>query len=136
MSAVSQAIAGTALAQVPLFGMVKDDHHRTRAIVTADGREIAISMHRNFFTFVSSIQDEVHRFSIAYQRQNQKKKSYASSLTAVPGVGPAMAKALLAHFKSVGAVRAASVEELQQVKGVGPQAAQRIYRHFHENEQE
>ena len=136
VSAVSQAIAGTALAQVPLFGMVKDDHHRTRAIVTADGREIAISMHRNFFTFVSSIQDEVHRFSIAYQRQNQKKKSYASSLTAVPGVGPAMAKALLAHFKSVGAVRAASVEELQQVKGVGPQAAQRIYRHFHENEQE
>lgn len=131
VSAVKAALAGTALAAVPLFGMVKDDHHRTRAIVTADGGEIAISMHRNIFTFISSIQDEVHRFSIAYQRQNQKKKAYASSLTAVPSVGPATAKALLAHFKSVGAVREAGVDELTNAKGVGQKAAQTIYDYFH-----
>ena len=131
VSAVKAALAGTALAAVPLFGMVKDDHHRTRAIVTADGGEIAISMHRNIFTFISSIQDEVHRFSIAYQRQNQKKKAYASSLTAIPGVGPATAKALLAHFKSVGAVWEAGVDELTNARGVGRKAAQIIYDYFH-----
>ena len=136
VSAVKAALAGTALATVPLFGMVKDDHHRTRAIVTADGGEIAISMHRNIFTFISSIQDEVHRFSIAYQRQNQKKKSYASSLTAIPGVGPATAKVLLAHFKSVGAVREADVDELTNVKGVGRKAAQTIYDYFHPQQTE
>ena len=131
VSAVRAALAGTALAAVPLFGMVKDDHHRTRAIVTADGGEIAISMHRGVFTFLSSIQEEVHRFSIEYQRASQKKKSYASSLTAIPGVGPATAKALLAHFKTVGAVREAGAEELAQAKGVGAAAARRVFDWFH-----
>ena len=125
------ALAGTALAAVPLFGMVKDDHHRTRAIVTADGGEIAVSLHRGVFTFLSNIQEEVHRFSIQYQRASQKKKSYASSLTAIPGVGPATAKALLAHFKTVGAVRQASAEELEQAKGVGAAAARRVFDWFH-----
>lgn len=131
VSAVKAALAGTALAAVPLFGMVKDDHHRTRAIVTADGGEIAVSMHRGVFTFLSNIQEEVHRFSIEYQRASQKKKSYASSLTAIPGVGPATAKALLAHFKTVTAVRQASAEELEQAKGVGAAAARRIFDWFH-----
>ena len=131
VSAVKAALAGTALAAVPLFGMVKDDHHRTRAIVTADGGEIAVSMHRGVFTFLANIQEEVHRFSIEYQRASQKKKSYASSLTAIPGVGPATAKALLAPFKTVGAVREASVEELEQAKGVGSAAARRIFDWFH-----
>jgi len=131
VSAVKAALAGTALAAVPLFGMVKDDHHRTRAIVTAEGGEIAVSMHRGVFTFLSNIQEEVHRFSIEYQRASQKKKSYASSLTAIPGVGPATAKALLAHFKTVGAVRQASAEELEQAKGVGAAAARRVYDWFH-----
>lgn len=131
VSAVKAALAGTALAAVPLFGMVKDDRHRTRAIVTADGGEIAVSMHRGVFTFLANIQEEVHRFSIEYQRASQKKKSYASSLTAIPGVGPATAKALLAQFKTVGAVREASVEELEQAKGVGSAAARRIFDWFH-----
>ena len=131
VSAVKAALTGTALAAVPLFGMVKDDHHRTRAIVTADGGEIAVSMHRGVFTFLANIQEEVHRFSIEYQRASQKKKSYASSLTAIPGVGPATAKALLAQFKTVGAVREASVEELEQAKGVGSAAARRIFDWFH-----
>ena len=131
VSAVRHAIAGTELARVPLFGMVKDDHHRTRAIVTGEGREIAINLNRGVFTFVTAIQDEVHRFAITYQRQQQKKKSYASTLTEVPGVGPATAKALLARFKTVGAVRQASPDELALADGVGPAMAQRIYAYFH-----
>ena len=131
VSAVKAVLAGTALADVPLFGMVKDDHHRTRAIVTAEGGEIAISMHRGIFTFITSIQDEVHRFSIQYQRQSQKKKSYASSLTRIPGVGPSTAKALLAAFRSVGGVRQATLEELCAAKGVNRRAAEAVWKEFH-----
>jgi len=130
VSAVKQVLKHTLFVDVPLYGMVKDDHHRTRAIVDGAGREIAINMTRGTFTFITSVQDEVHRFANAYRKQQMKKKSYASSLTEVPGVGPATAKALLAHFKSVGAVRAASIEELQAVQGVGPAMAKAIFEHF------
>ena len=128
--AVKQALAGTLFVDVPLYGMVKDDHHRTRAIVDSRGREIAINMTRATYTFITSIQDEVHRFANAYRKQQMKQKSYASSLTGVPGVGPATAKALMAHFKSVGAVKAASLEQLQAVPGVGPATAKAIVEHF------
>ena len=131
VSVVKRVLQGTPLQDVPLFGMVKDDKHRTRAIVTAQGEEIAISMHKGVFGFITSIQDEVHRFSIQYQRQSQKKKSYASSLTQIAGVGPATAKALLNHFRSVGAVRQATIKELQQVKGLSKKVAQNIWEEFH-----
>ena len=94
VSAAKAALAGTALADVPLYGMVKDDHHRTRAIVDSEGREIAINMNRGTFTFVTAIQDETHRFANAYRKQQMKQKSYSSTLTEVPGVGPKTAKAL------------------------------------------
>ena len=131
VTSVEKALAGTPLEKVPLFGMVKDDHHRTRAIVNGQGQEIAISMHRGVFTFVTSIQDEVHRFAISYQRQQQKKKSYAVTLTEVPGVGPATAKALMAAFKTVVAVRSAPPEELEKVPGVGPRTARDIWEFYH-----
>ena len=131
VTSVEKALAGTPLAAVPLFGMVKDDHHRTRAIVNGQGQEIALSMHRGVFTFVTSIQDEVHRFAISYQRQQQKKKSYAVTLTEVPGVGPATAKALMAAFKTVAAVRSAPAEELAKVPGVGPHTARTIWEFYH-----
>lgn len=131
VSAVQAVLRGTALEDVPLFGMVKDDKHRTRAIINAQGQEIAISMHRGIFTFITAIQDETHRFANLYRKQQYNKKAYASSLTAVPGVGPAAAKALLAKFKSVGAIRQATAEQLRQTKGVGPVLAQTIFDHFH-----
>ncbi len=131
VSAVKQALAGTLFVDVPLYGMVKDDHHRTRAIIDSAGREIAINMNRGTYTFITSIQDEVHRFANAYRKQQMKQKSYASTLTGVPGVGPATAKALMAHFKSVGAVKAASIEELQAVSGIGPATAKTIFEYFH-----
>ncbi len=75
---------------------------------TATGREIAINMNRGTFTFITAIQDETHRFANAYRKQQMKQKSYSSTLTEVPGVGPKTAKALLTQFKSVGAVKEAT----------------------------
>lgn len=127
---VQQALAGTALAVVPLFGMVKDSRHRTRGIMDADGRELAINLNRGVFPFVTAIQDETHRFANAYRKQQMHKKSYAATLTEVPGVGAATSKALLAQFKSVAAVKEASVEALCETAGVGRVMAQTIYDHF------
>ena len=131
VSAAKAALAGTSLADVPLYGMVKDDHHRTRAIVDSEGREIAINMNRGTFTFITAIQDETHRFANAYRKQQMRKKSYSSTLTEVPGVGPKTAKALMTQFKSVGAVREATPDQLENTPGVGPQLAQTIYDYFH-----
>ena len=131
VSAAKAALAGTSLADVPLYGMVKDDHHRTRAIVDSEGREIAINMNRGTFTLITAIQDETHRFANAYRKQQMRRKSYSSTLTEVPGVGPKTAKALMTQFKSVGAVREATPDQLENTPGVGPQLAQTIYDYFH-----
>jgi excinuclease ABC subunit C len=88
-------------------------------------------MNRNVFAFITSVQDEVHRFAITYQRQKAKKKTFSSSLTKIPRVGDATAKALLGHFKTVGAIAEASAEELAAVKGVSRTAAAAVYAHFH-----
>ena len=127
VGAVRAALRGTALEHVPTFGMVKDDHHRTRAIVDEDGREIAINRHRNIFTFVTTIQDETHRFANDYRKRLMRKKSYAATLTALPGVGEKTSAALLAHFKTVAAVKAASISDLEEVKGISHAKAEKIY---------
>jgi excinuclease ABC subunit C len=131
VNAAREALAGTELADVPLYGMVKDDHHRTRAIVDGEGREIAINLNRGTFTFITAIQDETHRFANAYRKQQMRKKSYSSTLTEIPGVGPKLAKALMDTFKSVGAVKQATEEELARTPGVGRQLAGVIYGYFH-----
>ncbi len=131
VAAVCAALAGTRLAGVPVFGMVKDSKHRTRGLVDAAGREIALAIHRGPFTFITSIQDETHRWANDYRRRLQKGRAYSSTLEAVPGVGPATAKALLAHFKTVGAVRAASLDELCAAKGVSKRAASAVWNAFH-----
>ena len=131
VAAVCAALAGTRLAGVPVYGMVTDTKHRTRGLVDAAGREIALAMHRGPFTFITSIQDETHRWANDYRRRLQKGRAYSSTLEAVPGVGPATAKALLAHFKTVGAVRAASLDELCAAKGVSKRAASAVWNAFH-----
>ncbi|HEX3039031.1 MAG TPA: excinuclease ABC subunit UvrC [Caproiciproducens sp.] len=115
---------------VPLFGMVKDDKHRTRAIAQ-DGGEIAINSNRSAFTLVSSIQDEVHRFAIGYHRQVRKKTTISSTLTSIEGVGLTRAKYLLKHFKTVSAIKNADLEELAAAPGMTKPAAQRVYEYFH-----
>lgn len=115
---------------VPVFGMVKDDKHRTRAIAKTGG-EIAISSHRSAFTLVSTIQDEVHRFSISFSRAKHQKSAFALSLTQCEGIGKTRAAEIYKHFKTVKAIRAASVEELAQVKGVNRPAAEKLYDFLH-----
>ncbi|MFI3169297.1 MAG: excinuclease ABC subunit UvrC [Faecalibacterium sp.] len=135
VSVVRQALAGTSFAKVPMFGMVKDNRHRTRGIIDGDGRELAINLNRGVFTFVTAVQDETHRFANAYRKQQMNKKSYAATLTEVPGVGAATSKALLAQFKSVAAVKEADVEALCKTPGVGCGLAQTIYNYFHKENQ-
>ena len=128
---IAEDVLQTLGLDIPTYGMVKDDHHRTRAIVDSEGREIAINMNRGTFTFITAIQDETHRFANAYRKQQMKQKSYSSTLTEVPGVGPKTAKALLTQFKSVGAVKDATPDQLENTPGVGKQLAQIIYDYFH-----
>ncbi|NLX94261.1 MAG: excinuclease ABC subunit UvrC [Clostridiales bacterium] len=118
---------------IPLFGMVKDNRHRTRAIAQ-DGGEIALNSKRAAFTLVSTMQEEVHRFSIAYHHKKRKTSTLATTLTNIPGVGKATAKALLGHFKTIKAIKAADIEELMQVKGIGAGVAQNIFKAMNEDE--
>ena len=116
--------------EVPLFGMVKDDKHRTRAIALSGG-EIAINSNRRAFTLVSSIQDEVHRFAIGYHRQSRKKSAISSTLTSIEGIGETRAKALMKHFRTVTAISEADLTELETAPGMTKPAARRVYDFFH-----
>ncbi len=116
---------------VPLFGLVKDGHHRTRAIA-ADGGEIAVRSHRAVFTLLSSIQEEVHRYAIGYHRKTRTRK-IGTTLTKIPGIGEMRAKALLRHFGSVKAVAGATEEELLLCKGMTAPAATAVVNYFEEH---
>ena len=113
---------------VPTFGMVKDDRHRTRALISPDGHEIGISGNPAVFALVGGIQEETHRFAIEYQRA-LRNEGYVSALDRIPGVGPKRRTELMKYFKSVKAVKEASVEQLRLV--VPTNAAHAIYDYFH-----
>lgn len=114
---------------VPLYGMVKDDKHRTRAIAV-DGGEVAITSKRQAFTLVSEIQEEVHRFAITYHKSKHSKNSLETKLTEIEGIGDKKAKLLLKHFKTMKAISSASVEELNSVDGISKTNAEKIYKYF------
>ncbi|MCI5515007.1 MAG: excinuclease ABC subunit UvrC [Oscillospiraceae bacterium] len=115
---------------VPVFGMVKDTKHRTRAIAY-DGGEIEINSHRASFTLVSTIQEEVHRFAIAYHHKKHQKSSFSTSLTNIDGIGEKKAKALLKHFKTISSIKNASAEELQQIQSITKKNAQDIVEYYY-----
>ena len=115
---------------IPVFGMVKDGKHRTRAI-SAGGQEISVSSSRRVFTLISEIQQEVHRFAITYHKQKHTKRSISTTLTAIPGIGEKKARLLLKHFRSLKGVGEASEGELNEVSGISKSDAQRIYDYFH-----
>lgn len=115
--------------KIPLFGMVKDNRHRTRAI-SGDGGEIAINSKRQVFTLVSEIQNEVHRFSVAYHHQKQAKRGLSLSLTEIEGVGEKRASALLKYFKTMTAIKNAEVDELSKAPGITSAVAQNIYDYY------
>ena len=114
---------------VPLFGMVKDSKHRTRAVATTGG-DISIKANRSAYTLITRIQDEVHRFAITYHRNRRSNKMLNSELTAIDGVGVKRANALLKHFKTVTAVKNASIDELCKAEGINRPTAVKIYEHF------
>ncbi len=116
--------------EVPLFGMVKDDKHRTRAIALSGG-EIAINSSRRAFTLLSTIQDEVHRFAIGFHRQQRKKTAVSSTLLSIEGIGEVRAKALLRQFRTISAIAGADLKELENAPGMNRPAALRVYEHFH-----
>ena len=115
---------------VPLFGMVKDDKHRTRA-VTGDGGEIQISSKRNLFTFLSKMQDEVHRFAIGYHHSRRSKNTFKSSLTNIEGIGEVRAKALLKYFRTIDNISKADLKELESAPKMTKDSAIAVYRYFH-----
>lgn len=115
--------------KIPLFGMVKDNRHRTRAI-SGDGGEIAINSKRQVFTLISEIQNEVHRFSVAYHHQKHVKRGLSLSLTEIEGVGEKRASALLKYFKTITAIKNAEVDELSKAPGITSAVAQNIYDYY------
>lgn len=115
---------------VPVFGMVKDSKHKTRAIA-AEGGDIVIKSNRRAYTLVSTIQEETHRFAISYHRERAKKSGLKSRLTDIEGVGENRANLLLRHFKTIKAISDATVEELSSVKGITFPVANKIYENFH-----
>ena len=114
---------------IPIFGMVKDDRHRTRALITPEGREIGIQGSQAVFSLIGRIQEETHRFAITFNRQSHGKSVRGSTLDAIPGVGEVRRTALLKHFKSLKAIKAAALEELEQA--VPKNTARAVYDWFH-----
>ena len=118
---------------VPTFGMVKDDRHRTRALISPEGQEIGISQNQAVFALIGGIQEETHRFAIEYQR-SLRSENYGSTLDKIPGVGEKRRNELIKTFKSVKAIREASLEQLRLV--VPKNTAQAVYDYFHSEESE
>ncbi|MFP4697067.1 MAG: excinuclease ABC subunit UvrC [Eubacteriales bacterium] len=115
---------------IPVCGMVKDDHHRTRGLYY-NGEEISIDKNTEAFKLLTRIQDEVHRFAIEYHRKLRSKTQVQSILDDIKGIGPVRRKALIRKFNSVENIRKATIEELEKVEGLNYKAAKAVYEFFH-----
>lgn len=116
----------------PVFGMVKDARHRTRALVTPDGEEIALDGTPAVFALIGTIQEETHRFAITYNRTLRSKRLRYSALDQIPGIGPKRKAELLKRFGSLNAIGHAELSELEQI--LPKDASQAVYTHFHKEE--
>lgn len=117
---------------VPVLGMVKDDRHRTRALVTPAGEEIRIDNNQAIFSFIGQIQEETHRFAITYHRQLRSKRLHYSELDQIPGIGPKRKQELLKQFKSLTGIKAATLPELERI--LPSDAAYAVYAHYHKED--
>ena len=113
---------------IPVFGMVKDDRHRTRALVTPDGMEIGINGQQSVFALIGNIQEETHRYAISYHKKLRSKRLHYSELDKIPGIGPKRKQLLLRRFKSLSAIKNATLEELLRI--LPADAANSVYYHF------
>jgi excinuclease ABC subunit C len=115
---------------IPVCGMVKDDHHRTRGLYVND-KEVPMDKTSAAFHLITRVQDEAHRFAITYHRSLRSKNQVHSLLDDIPGIGPARRKALMKHFVSIDAIREASPEELARPEGMNMRVAQEVYDFLH-----
>ncbi|MBQ8768630.1 MAG: excinuclease ABC subunit UvrC [Oscillospiraceae bacterium] len=113
----------------PVFGMVKDDRHRTRALITPEGEEISISSQPAVFALIGNIQEHTHNFAIRYHRQLRSKRLHYSQLDGIVGIGPKRKQQLLKTFKSLANIGKASIYELERI--LPKDAAAAVYKHFH-----
>lgn len=130
LNAVNEVLEDIGVDNIPVFGMVKDNRHRTRGIITQNG-EIDLSQKLSVLRLVTSIQDEAHRFAVEYNRKLRGKRYKSSELDNIEGVGEKRRKALLKHFGSISRIKAAEIDELAAVEGISQSTAQKIYKHFH-----
>lgn len=114
---------------LPVFGMVKNDQHRTRGLMSRD-EEFDLANNLPVLRFVTSIQDEAHRFAVEYNRSLRKKRYVKSALDEIEGIGPKRKKALIRHFGSMTKIKTAEIEELMQVEGISRAVAEKIHDHF------
>ena len=128
-AAAKNVLKGMGL-DIPVFGMVKDRKHRTKAI-TNEGNEIEIKSNRRVFAFITSIQDEVHRFALNYHKSLRSKKIKESDLTQIKYVGKVRSKNLLKAFGSIQKISQASIEEISRVDGITLKCAEEIHNYFH-----
>lgn len=120
--------------EIPVCGMVKDDNHRTRGLYYQNV-EIPIDRHSEGFQLITRIQDEAHRFAIEYHRSLRGKEQVRSVLDDIKGIGPARRKSLMRTFKTIEAVRDASVEELEAAPQMNRAAAEAVYIFFRDDKQ-
>ena len=115
---------------IPVWGMVKDDSHRTRGIYF-NNREIPVDTSSEGFRLITRIQDEAHRFAIEYHRSLRSREQVHSLLDDIPGIGESRRKALMRRFKSLENIRNASEEELAQTESMNRRSARQVYEFFH-----
>ena len=120
--------------RIPIFGMVKDDRHRTRALVTPEGKEIGIQGNQAIFSLIGQIQEETHRFAIEFHRQQQNQRVRGSVLDQIPGVGEKRRAELLKALKSIKNIKSATLAELEDA--VPKNTARAVYDFFHQKGEE
>ena len=128
VSIVKQVLQSFGL-NIPVFGMVKDDYHKTRALCT-DTAEINIAKNRSVFTFIYKLQEEVHRFTVGKTTNAKRSTLKRSSLEKIGGIGPAKASKLLKHFGTLTALKQASEEDIRKVSGISMDDAKNVYLYF------
>ncbi len=121
--------------EIPLWGMYKDDKHRTKGLISQE-KEIGLDKTSNLYRFVASIQEEVHNYAITYHRSLRNKTLTKSILDDIPGIGEKRKKALLAHFKDIEQIKKATLEELLDVDGMNKLSSESVYKFFRENKEE
>ena len=117
---------------VPVFGMVKDEHHKTRTLVT-ENEEISIAKEQAVFVFVYKLQEEVHRFTVSKMDSAKRKTLKHSTLENIKGIGSKKAKVLLNHFKTLSALKEASLDDIFNIKGISKSDAEKIKEYFKED---